>query len=180
MIYEIEWIWQAKIDITLPSKSTKIMRMNESLELDVYRAGIRQSPVFTRISPQTRYNFPELRTKDDKTIFLILLKYLLQYSLRIFILLSSPNKNFKMTNNKSRTQNATKSTWWLIVAMIHTLGSHILTKRGQGHDTNIAQQRMTTTRERITRKLCTHNDHFSVNTDNFMHYSLTKVRTKHI
>ena len=85
--------------------------MNESLELDMYRAGIRQLPVFTRISPQTRYNFPELRTKDDKTIiFLILLKHLLQYSLRIFILLSSPNKNFKMTNNKSRTQNATEST----------------------------------------------------------------------
>ena len=92
------------------------MRINESLELDVYRAGIRQSPVFTRISPQTRYNFPELknenlRTEDDKTIiFLILLKHLLQYSLRIFTLLSSSIKNFKMTNNKSRTQNATEST----------------------------------------------------------------------
>ena len=84
--------------------------MNESFELDVHRPGIRQSPVFTRISPQTGYNFPELKTKDDKTIiFLILLKHLLQCSLRIFTLLSSPNKNFKMTNNKSRTQNATES-----------------------------------------------------------------------
>ena len=42
-----EWIWQAKTDITLSSKSTEIMRMNESLEVDVHRAGIRQSPVFT-------------------------------------------------------------------------------------------------------------------------------------
>ena len=90
--------------------------MNESLELDAYRAGKRQSPVFTRISPQTGCDFPELknenlRTEDDKTIvFLILLKHLLQYSLRIFTLLSSPNKNFKMTNHKSRTQNATEST----------------------------------------------------------------------
>ena len=90
--------------------------MNESLELDAYRAGIRQSPVFTRISPQTGCDFPKLknenlRTENDKTIiFLILLKHLLQYSLRILTLLSSPNKNFKMTNNKSRTQNATEST----------------------------------------------------------------------
>ena len=90
--------------------------MNESLELDVYTAGKIQSPVFTRISPQTGCNFPELknenlRTEDDKTIiFLIILKHLLQYSLRIFTLLSSPNKNFKMTNHKSRTQNATEST----------------------------------------------------------------------
>ena len=74
------------------------MRMNESLELDAYRAGKRQLPVFTRISHQTGCDLPELknenlRTEDDKTIiFLILLKYLLQYSLRIFTLLSSPNK----------------------------------------------------------------------------------------
>ena len=53
VMYEIKWMWQAKTDITLSSKSTEIMGMNESLELDVHRAGIRQSPVFTRISPQT-------------------------------------------------------------------------------------------------------------------------------
>ena len=98
VLYETEWIWQAKIDITVPSKSTEIMRMNESLELDVHRAGIRQSPVFTRVSPQTDCDFPELR---NVIIFLILLN-----TLRIFSLLSSPNKKFKMTNNKSRTQNA--------------------------------------------------------------------------
>ena len=92
------------------------MRMNESLELDVHRTGIRQSPVFTRISPKTGCDFLELknenlRTEDDKTIIvLILLKHLLQYSLRISTLLSSPDKNFKMTNNKSRTQNATELT----------------------------------------------------------------------
>ena len=74
--------------------------MNESLILDAYRAGKRQLPVFTRISPQTGFDFPELknenlRTEDDKTIvFLILLKHLLQYSLRIFTLLSSPQINF--------------------------------------------------------------------------------------
>ena len=39
MMYEIEWIRQATTDVTLPSKSTEIMRMNESLELDAYRAG---------------------------------------------------------------------------------------------------------------------------------------------
>ena len=72
--------------------------MNESLELDAYRAGKRQSPVFTRISHQTGCDLQQLknenlRTEDDKTIiFLILLKYLLQYSLRIFTLLSCPNK----------------------------------------------------------------------------------------
>ena len=87
------------------------MRMNESLELDVHRAGIRQSPVFTRISPQTDYDFPGWVYEDDKTIiFLILLKHLFQYSLRIFTLLSSPPKDFKMTNNKSGTQNTTEST----------------------------------------------------------------------
>ena len=37
VMYETEWIWQAKTDNTLPSKSTEIM-INESLELDVYRA----------------------------------------------------------------------------------------------------------------------------------------------
>ena len=74
--------------------------MNESLELDVHRTGIRQSPVFTRISPKTGCNFPELkyenlRTEDDKSIInLILLKHLLQYSLRIFTLLSSPKLIF--------------------------------------------------------------------------------------
>ena len=94
------------------------MRMNESLELDVHRTGIRQSPVFTRISPKTGCDFPELkydnfRTEDDKTIIvLILLKHLLKYSLRIFTLLSSPKlKFFKMTNNKSRTQNANMMTY---------------------------------------------------------------------
>ena len=44
MMYEIEWIWQAKTDITLPSWSTEIMRMNESLELDVHRVGIPYFP----------------------------------------------------------------------------------------------------------------------------------------
>ena len=39
-MYEIEWIWQAKTDNTLSSKSTEIMRMNESLEVDVHRAGL--------------------------------------------------------------------------------------------------------------------------------------------
>ena len=42
VMYEIAWIWQAKTDITLPSKSTEIMRMNESLETDAHRAEIRQ------------------------------------------------------------------------------------------------------------------------------------------
>ena len=31
--------------------------MNESLEVDVHKAGIRQSLVFTRISPQTDCDF---------------------------------------------------------------------------------------------------------------------------
>ena len=49
------------------------MRMNESLELDAYRAGKRQSPVFTRISTQTGCDFPQLknenlRTEHDKTL----------------------------------------------------------------------------------------------------------------
>ena len=34
VMYELEWIWQAKTDITLTSKAAKIMRMNESLDLD--------------------------------------------------------------------------------------------------------------------------------------------------
>ena len=59
MMYEKEWIWQAKTDITFPSKSTEIMRMDESLELDACRAGKRQSPVFTRISHQTGCDFLE-------------------------------------------------------------------------------------------------------------------------
>ena len=63
VMHEIEWIWQAKTDITLPSKSTKIMRMNKSLELDAYRAGKSQSPVFTRISPQTGCDFPQLKNE---------------------------------------------------------------------------------------------------------------------
>ena len=51
--------------------------MNESLELDVHRAGIRQSPVFTRIGPQNDCDFPRWVYEDDKTIiFLILLKHL--------------------------------------------------------------------------------------------------------
>ena len=37
--------------------------MNESLELDVHRAGIRQSPVFTRISSQN-LDFPELKNEN--------------------------------------------------------------------------------------------------------------------
>ena len=37
--------------------------MNESLELDVHRAGIRQSPVFTRISPKTDCDFPKLKNE---------------------------------------------------------------------------------------------------------------------
>ena len=44
-------------------KSTEIMKMNESLELDVHRAGIRQSPVFTGISPQTECDFLALRNE---------------------------------------------------------------------------------------------------------------------
>ena len=40
------------------------MRMDESLELDVHRAGIRQSPVFTRISPHTDCDFHELKNEN--------------------------------------------------------------------------------------------------------------------
>ena len=58
--------------------------------------------------------------------------------------------------------------------MIHTLGSHILTKRGQRHDTNIAQWRITTTGERIIRNICKHNDHSLVNTNKFTHHYLTE------
>ena len=58
--------------------------------------------------------------------------------------------------------------------MIHTLGSHILTKRGQRHDTNIAQRRITTTGERIIRNICKHNDHPSVNTNKLIHHYLTE------
>ena len=38
--------------------------MNESLEVGVHRAGIRQSPVFTRISPQTDCDFCKLKNEN--------------------------------------------------------------------------------------------------------------------
>ena len=34
------------------------------LELDVYKAGKRQSLVFTRINPQTGCDFPELKNEN--------------------------------------------------------------------------------------------------------------------
>ena len=153
VMYEIEWIWQAKTDNTLSSKSTEIMRMNESLEVDVHRAGIRQWLVFTRISPQTDCGFCELKNENGCMKMTKLLYFWYYWSIFSNIhweslsYFPSPNKKFKRTNNKSRTQNATESIWWLTVTMIHSLGSPILTKRGQWHDTNIAQQKITTTGE---------------------------------